>query len=674
MKSVALTLLVALGAHSAMADTNTATRLPGVVVTGIVERAVTTLRTNECQTARDTAELLRGVPGAATVRNGPLTGLVQLRGLTGDRVKVVVDGTEPTPACPNHMDPPLHYLAPTAVKTFTVLPGVTPVSLGGDNIGGTVIAETASPRFATGKRPDLFGELGGSYRTGNDGRAVNGALGVAGPWFSVAYTGAYQDGEDYRFPGGTVADTAFRTAQHGVELAALTPVGQWSVDLGQTWTRDAGTPALPMDLIEDDGYKAGLKYQGEHSFGTLTSRFYYHTIDHLMDNYSLRPPGMMRMSSTAESDDIGASLGVELPRDRHTFRLGADTHLNTLDAEQQNMMTAARQDTFRDATRDRVGAYAEWQADWNKQWGTQLGVRTDVVLADADAIAQFFPPTAADATAFNASDRSRTDVNVDLTASTEYRVVDWCTLGLAVARKNRAPSTLERYLWTPLSANAGQADGRTYLGNLDLNSETSHQIAGTVDFHGPRWQIKITPFYNFVSDYIQGTPIARLDSAGKPVLQYQNVDRADLYGVDGTARYAFTDWLALAGTLSYVRGLNRDTGDNLYRIAPLNGSVQLEHRWQTWTSQLEVVMAARQTDVAAYNGEPTTPGYALLNLRTSCRLFGHLTAQAVAENLFDHRYADHLGGINRVTGSDVAVGARLPSPGRTFLLALRYDF
>jgi iron complex outermembrane receptor protein len=321
-----------------------------------------------------------------------------------------------------------------------------------------------------------------------------------------------------------------------------------------------------------------------------------------------------------------------------------------------------------------VGAYAEWQADWNKQWRTQLGVRTDVVLADADAIAHFFPPTAADATAFNARDRSRTDVNVDLTASTEYRAVEWCTLGLAVARKNRAPSTLERYLWTPLSANAGQADGRTYLGNLDLDSETSHQITGTVDFHGTRWQIKITPFYNFVSDYIQGTPIARLDSAGQPVLQYQNVNRADLYGVDGTARYACTDWLALAGTLSYVRGQNRDTGDNLYRIAPLNGSVQLEHRWRTWTSQLEVVMAARQTDVAAYNGEPTTPGYALLNLRTSCRLFGHLTALAAAENLFDHRYADHLGGINRVTGSDVAVGARLPSPGRTFLMALRYQF
>jgi iron complex outermembrane receptor protein len=321
-----------------------------------------------------------------------------------------------------------------------------------------------------------------------------------------------------------------------------------------------------------------------------------------------------------------------------------------------------------------VGAYAEWETDWTAQWRTQLGVRTDAIMADAGALAQFFPPTAADAAAFNSRDRTRTDVNVDLTASVQFRPADFCTLGLAFARKNRAPSTLERYLWTPLSASAGQADGRTYLGNLDLDAETSHQIAGTVEFHGPRWEITITPFYNFVSDYIQGTPIARLDTAGRPVLQYQNVDRVDLYGVDGAARYAFTDWLAVAGTLSYVRGQNRDTGDNLYRIAPLNGSVRLEHRWHSWENQAEVVLAARQTDVAAYNGEPVTPGYALLNLRSSYRLFGHLTAQVTAENLLDKQYADHLGGINRVTGSDVSVGARLPSPGRTFLVALRYQF
>jgi hypothetical protein len=60
----------------------------------------------------DAASLVRNLPGAAVVRNGSQTGILQIRGLTGQRVSVKVDGMTITPACPNHMDPPLHYANP----------------------------------------------------------------------------------------------------------------------------------------------------------------------------------------------------------------------------------------------------------------------------------------------------------------------------------------------------------------------------------------------------------------------------------------------------------------------------------------------------------------------------------------------------------------------------------
>lgn len=91
--------------------------------------------------APDSAALLSETPGAAVLRNGPQTGIVQLRGLSGDRVKISVDGMHITPACPNHMDPPLHYAAPASVSALTVMAGVTPVSQGGDSIAGTVLVE-----------------------------------------------------------------------------------------------------------------------------------------------------------------------------------------------------------------------------------------------------------------------------------------------------------------------------------------------------------------------------------------------------------------------------------------------------------------------------------------------------------------------------------------------------
>lgn len=655
-------------------------RLPAVWVTGVVAQvamplsAVSNQVAGAAATARDAAELLREVPGAAVVRNGPLTGLAQLRGLTGERVRLVVDGIEPTPACPNHMDPPLHYVAPSQLATLWVAAGVTPVSLGGDSIAGTIVAEAAPPRFAGGDRPEVFGEVGGAFRTGNDGRVAHGQAGVATRWGSARYDGAFQDGEDYRTRRGDVAATEFRVTQQALTLAARTPAGVWSVDGALTRSRDAGTPALPMDLIEDDGYRLGARYQGEHDFGVLQGRVYFHTIEHLMDNFSLRPSGPMRMESPASSEDVGVSAGVTLPRQWQTWRAGLEGRLSALDARQHNVVSDLWQTTFHEARRERLGGYVEWQSDGSEQWRTQLGVRSDVVWSDAGRVRKFFPATAADAAAFNARDRSRTEVNLDGMAAVQYRPVSWCALEVAGARKNRAPSVLERYLWTPLSASAGQADGRTYWGNLDLESETAYQLAGTVALQRDGWEAKLTPFYTWVEDFIQGVPATRLDGAGRPVLQYQNVDRVELYGAEGAARYWFTSWLGVAGTMSYVRGVNRSGNDNLYRVAPWQGSARVEHRWRGWESQVECVAAARQRHVAKYNAEPITAGWAVLNLRTSYRWWERLTTELAVENVFDKRYSDHLGGVNRVAGSVVGVGERLPAPGRSVTLAARYEF
>jgi iron complex outermembrane receptor protein len=668
-----------------------ATRLPDVIVSAPRETNAAPARplpegaplnTQSADTSRaatgralDSAALLRDTPGAAVVRNGPQTGIVQLRGLSGDRVKVSVDGMTITPACPNHMDPPMHYASPAAVDALTVMAGITPVSLGGDSLGGTVLVQPPLPRFATNNHTLGFGEVGGFFRSSNEGYGFNGEGGVASQNLSAAYQGSWQTANDLRFPGGRVRDTGFDTQQHSVLTGLRTRQGVWSLDAGLLRTRDAGTPALPMDMIEDDGYRVGLKHSGRYDFGSLEGSFYVHTIDHLMDNYSLRPvpAGTMRMHSPATSDDYGATIGLSLPRDLHTFRVGTGFHLNAFDAYQQNAITGASQDTLNEATRARVGTYGEWQTDWTDRWTTLLGVRNDSVLSDAANVSRFFPASAADAALFNGRERGFLDVNLDVTASVRFTPNTWSAYELGFARKNRAPSLLERYLWTPLSASAGQADGRTYLGNLDLDSETSHQVALTADFHGPKWQIQATPFYSFVSDYIQGTPTTRL-VGGNPVLQFQNVDRADLYGVDGLARYAFDKHVALRGHVSYVRGINRDNNDNLYRIASLRGAVGLDYQLDRWESAVEVVLVSDQDKVAAYNSEPATRGYALLNLRTGYTFRNHLSFQVGLENLTDERYADHLGGINRVAGSDVALNQRIPGAGRSVHVQAAYRF
>jgi iron complex outermembrane receptor protein len=681
---------VGLGVVGALAQVATATptedhrthiELPRITVQGQREVAFEPLNTTAWAGrpgaafgGSDSAELLRAVPGAAVVRNGPQTGIVQLRGLSGDRVRVAVDGMTLTPACPNHMDPPLHYLSPSSLDTLSIMAGITPVSQGGDSLGGAVIARSAPPRFSTNNQSLYFGEAGVGARTGNDGLMLEGRAGVADRTVSLSYDGSWRTARDYRYPDGRVSDTTYDTQQHLVQVGTQTQAGLIAADLGWLRTRDTGTPTLPMDMIRDDGLRLGLQYENAFPFGTVEGRLYHHEVEHLMDNYHLRPPGRVRMFSPATSDDTGLRLGVALPCDRHTMRTGIEGHGNRFDAYQENAATGQQQDTLNRATRDHLGAYVEWLAAWSPCWETQLGVRLDTVASDAQDIEHSFPPAAADRAAFNAEDHDFTEVNIDATASLRWRPHAHATFELGVARKNRAPSLLERYLWTPLSASAGQADGRTYLGQLTLASETAHLLALTMDGHGTNWQIQVTPFYNYITDYIQGTAIDRLDANGQNVLQFQNQDAVELYGVDASARYQPIAALTVRGTLSYVRGRNLDTDDNLYRIAPLRGTVALDARWGLSLNTIDVVLVNRQEAVARYNQEPPTPGYALLNLRTTLQLTGSLELELGLENVLDTPYADHLGGINRVSGGDVGVGQRLPGMGRSLYVMARAKF
>jgi hypothetical protein len=93
----------------------------------------------------DTAALLADQPGMALQGAGGVSSLPVIHGLADDRLRIKVDGMDLIASCPNHMNPPLSYLDPMPSGSLKVYAGITPVSVGGDSIGGTIVAETAAP-------------------------------------------------------------------------------------------------------------------------------------------------------------------------------------------------------------------------------------------------------------------------------------------------------------------------------------------------------------------------------------------------------------------------------------------------------------------------------------------------------------------------------------------------
>jgi len=102
---------------------------------------------------------------------------------------VTLDGMSIQSACSNHMNPPLSYADPSRVGRIDVVAGLTPVSRGGDSIGGTVIVDSPRPAFARDGDRLIADASVSLYRRSNGGvnnRSVS--LSAATPTFRVAYT------------------------------------------------------------------------------------------------------------------------------------------------------------------------------------------------------------------------------------------------------------------------------------------------------------------------------------------------------------------------------------------------------------------------------------------------------------------------------------------------------
>jgi iron complex outermembrane receptor protein len=96
----------------------------------------------------DTTRLLSDVPGISFYGAGGVSSLPVIHGLADDRLRITVDGMDLILACANHMNSPLSYIDPTNVGSIEVFSGITPVSAGGDSIGGTIRVNAPAPEFA----------------------------------------------------------------------------------------------------------------------------------------------------------------------------------------------------------------------------------------------------------------------------------------------------------------------------------------------------------------------------------------------------------------------------------------------------------------------------------------------------------------------------------------------
>lgn len=629
----------------------------------------------------DVADWLKTVPGANINKNGPITGIAQYRGMFGERVAKNIGGQHIVSAGPNAMDAPLTYINPIMVKSVAVYRGIAPVSAGIDTLGGAIKVNLKQAEVDTGTT--LGGDLALSYNDINDASTFAGDLNISNENTGVLLYLTDQQGDDYQDgDGNTISSTQYNKQQYGADLRHQ----QDGWEIGLTWhhaeTDDSGTPALPMDIdyIESDRYSL----DGKLSLNDwqLSWQLGYQDAIHGMDNFSQRVSMNTSMYRYNTTDAKTRNYKFLLSQGDWLFGLeGYDSDHNADISNPENAMFSIA--NFNQVKNQRNSAFVEWTPSSGK-FSHTLGLRLKDNRADAaevsSSMAMMNPNIKALRDEFNDADRDVSDTTFDLALNSEYQWSNALALNYALAIKQRAPSYQERYLWMPMQATGGLADGKTYVGNINLDVETAYQINAGLSYQQDDFAIAPQFFYQKVDDYIQGTPstdmrvkmVASMMGDDSP-LTFDNID-ATLYGVDMNWHYRLNEHFKLSGIVSYVKGERDDINDDLYRISPLNTRINLLYHYKNWQSNLAIHAYASQDDVSALNNEQASAGYAVVDWQVDYFVSSGLVVRLGANNLLDKQYSDHLGGVNRANGSDIAVGEKVSAMGRNVYLAMDYQF
>lgn len=629
----------------------------------------------------DAAAVAARVPGGDFFGNGALSGQLSYRGLAGERVLGRVNGQRFASGGPNAMDPPLHYAPSILVDRIEVARGVSPVSEG-PALAGAVNAELVQVGFTDQPSWSPQARMASQYRSIDNSYALGGLAGASNQNVRFGVVASFEEGEDYRFPGGTAVGTSFERKLYGVHAGLRRGPGELFVEYRRSETDPSGNPPFALDIVyfNTDFIQGGFK--GDIADGVaLNLRAGHVAVRHLMDNQTVRQPAaspMMARATFADADTSTAEGSVRFGRLGGYFEIGADAELTDKFVTITNPANAAFFiQSQPNVASERLGGFAQWRgqaADFEFELGARIDRTTQSAGVPQLGSAVPMGPRSL-AAAFAAADRAATDTTLDVVLRS------WMPMGrvtprMTLARKERVPSVLERFGWLPTEASFGLADGNIYVGNLALRPETAWIAELGFDYGSDWLTFRPTLYYRRIDNFVQGVPFdATIGVIDNPVeavaamsgdatpLRFANTD-AELFGADVDFSIRPVAQIEFAGTVSVVRGQRRDIVDELYRVPPANLRLSA-----TWTNERltlggETFVAARQHHVSTSNGEAPTDGYATIGLFARYAFAESIAIESGVENLFNAQYQPHLSGRNRFGASDVPLDARLPGAGR----------
>jgi iron complex outermembrane receptor protein len=642
-------------------------------------------------------ETLARQPGVSATSFGPSASRPVLRGLQGDRVRVLTDGIGSIDVSNTSVD---HAVAinPLLAERVEVLRGPSALLFGSSAIGGVVnVIDSRIPRTI----PQNGYRVGGiaSYGSAAEERSGAAAADVALGRLVLHADGSYLKTNDLRVGGRVLSRRARADALSQVGLPQEVEPGEDGepgepIDFAanarlrdrlpnsasETWTAGVGA-----SIVTDTGH-LGVSYSHYDSFYGVPVRYATRVgqeqeaprLDLAQDRVDLR----------AEVETGGGFL------DRIRVRAGQANYRHFEVEESGEIATTFRSNGLEGRVELVQAHHGGWQGASGVQYfNRQFDVQGQEAFLPRNETNQtgLFTLQQVNLGAFRAEGGLRYEwtrqqaktADGDLryfrgtrdfgalsgSLGASFEPAPGVRIGLNGSHTERAPSAEE------LFANGAHAGTQAYeLGNPDFRLEKSWGVEATLHAHSGRFSLDASAYHTWFTNFIfedQVAPDACEAAAAPsgrkvefPCFQYAQAD-ARFYGfeLDASARLAQLGQYAvnLDAVADYVHATIDDRGP-VPRIPPLRLLGGLEVQGDRLTVRAEAEHVFEQDRVAAF--ETPTDDYTLVNASVALRPFGRengTTLLLSANNLFDveaRRHASFLKDFAPLAGRDLRASIR----------------
>lgn len=582
-------------------------------------------------------DLLKQLPGIEVAGEGPFRGLPVIRGLSSNRVLILVDGQRLNNSRESTqfagIQPGLVDL--TQVDRIEVLRGPASVQYGSDALGGVINIITRQQAFSA----DRFRLTGGlSYEYGTAAKSHRGSVDVSGAGERMTFhLGAgYFEANDYESPEGVVPNSGMtQKSVDGNLRFMLGPQGVLRADLQSTRTLDVGFPGydpvtsgIDISFPRFDRDKYALTYDSGPvmGLGNVTVSAYAQNVV----KESKLDIGPRKSFTESNVDSVGGSAQATAAVGRHFVVFGVDYYKDDL---HDNALTRSSTGTSTsvqvpDSTQQGMGLHAQDEWSLSDRFQLVVGARGD-----------HFTYVSHDDPRYHGTpfDESVSALSGSLAA--RFQVTPNVALNASVGRAFRAPNLQERAYYGFVSGNLAYIEQNP---NLDPETALNAELGFKVRYD--RYTGSFTVYRNSVRDFIAfsytGATIPNPRPGQPPidVARFENVDKALIEGAEIELEAVLVDrWTAFVSA-AYCRGTDERTDEPLPLIAPLKGRLGVRYERSRYWGELATRMVARNDRVAP--GYQETPGFAVYDVRAGYRFAMGLSLQAAVENLSDKAYAE----------------------------------